>query len=207
MTGNALGPTRGQMSWLVGSVLVFGVAAVGLPFLFGSPERWEYQLVSPSDFSLTDELDRLGKEGWEVVSARRASDGSSDSPSFSYELILKRRRSALAFFVPDAAPARLAEAVAPQPSSPGTEPDYRMIDRQGTDVFAVINGRHAKDAERLRQFGGNLCGSLKTCTVRFWSEQPSGSLTTPLSAAHANTQRAEYTQTSGPKDGRVSLLR
>lgn len=72
----------------------------------------------------------------------------------------------------------------------------RTLDRQGSNVFV-----------RLRQFAGSLCGSMKPCTVRFWSEQLSGAFTMPLSAAHERTQLAEYTHTDGPRNGRVSPLR
>ena len=81
------------MAWLLFLVFALGTAAVGLPFIFGVPDRWEYQIISPSDLRLTDELDRAGREGWEVISARRAMSGSDAA----YELILKRRRSAFAF--------------------------------------------------------------------------------------------------------------
>ncbi len=87
------------------------------------------------------------------------------------------------------------------------EADYRMLDRQGNNVFALIKDRYAKDTVRLRQFAGTLCGSMKPCTVRFWSEQPSGAFTTPLSDAHERTQLAEYRHTGGPSDAHVSLMR
>lgn len=55
------------------------------------PERWQYTVVAPSDANLKNVLDRAGADGWEVVSARRASNGDSENPTFSYELIMKKR--------------------------------------------------------------------------------------------------------------------
>ena len=49
--------------------------------------RWEYMLESPSDYSFTKTMNNYGEQGWELVSARRASDSSS---SMSYECIFKR---------------------------------------------------------------------------------------------------------------------
>jgi hypothetical protein len=54
-------------------------------------EHWEYTVVTVPDESFTRQMDALGSDGWELVSARRASDGSTYSPTFSYEMILKRR--------------------------------------------------------------------------------------------------------------------
>lgn len=51
---------------------------------------WEYRLESPRDDSFKSELDRLGKEGWELVFARRAKGSGLDG--FVYEMIFKRRR-------------------------------------------------------------------------------------------------------------------
>lgn len=48
--------------------------------------KWEYKVQSVSDLAFETEANALGKEGWQVVSARRA--GSSGS--FSYEFVLMR---------------------------------------------------------------------------------------------------------------------
>jgi hypothetical protein len=58
----------------------------------GSPaasQVWEYKVTSINDTSFTDEMNELGKEGWELVFARRARD---DFGSFRYEIIAKRPR-------------------------------------------------------------------------------------------------------------------
>lgn len=52
------------------------------------PQKWEYMIVSPEDAEFTKAMDRLGADGWELVSARRATSGSGGDAS--YEMILKR---------------------------------------------------------------------------------------------------------------------
>jgi hypothetical protein len=47
---------------------------------------WEYVIDSPGDEVLEERLESLGKAGWELVSARRA----TDKYSASYEMIFKR---------------------------------------------------------------------------------------------------------------------
>lgn len=50
-------------------------------------EQWEYLIESPSDLMFNYTMDRLGKEGWELVTARRATGGYDDA---QYECIFKR---------------------------------------------------------------------------------------------------------------------
>ena len=52
--------------------------------------RWEYRIEDVPDRSFNDEMNKMGEEGWELVFARRASDGSEYHPTMSYEMILKR---------------------------------------------------------------------------------------------------------------------
>ena len=49
--------------------------------------------VSPQDEKLHSDMDRYGAFGWEVISARRTSDGNRENPTMSYEFLMKRRRS------------------------------------------------------------------------------------------------------------------
>jgi hypothetical protein len=51
--------------------------------------QWEYRTVVIRDAGFDDEMNRHGRDGWELASARRASEGIG---VFSYEVILKRRR-------------------------------------------------------------------------------------------------------------------
>ena len=74
-------------------VVVIALLAVGLP---EEPEAattaqasWEYKIVSPDDAFFDTEMNLMGKQGWELVTARRAS-GPLDS--VSYEMIFKRPR-------------------------------------------------------------------------------------------------------------------
>ena len=63
--------------------LVFIVMIFAANYLF---YNWEYKVVAPSDFSLDRELNQLGEDGWELVSARRATSYSTAK----YEMIFKR---------------------------------------------------------------------------------------------------------------------
>jgi hypothetical protein len=51
--------------------------------------RWEYKLESPYDWNFDTRMRELGNDGWELVSARRAT--SSGSSLAQYEMIFKRR--------------------------------------------------------------------------------------------------------------------
>jgi hypothetical protein len=57
-----------------------------------APIQWEYKIESLPDRSFDQRINAMGKDGWELVFARRASDGSDYSPTFSYEMIFKRPR-------------------------------------------------------------------------------------------------------------------
>ena len=64
------------------------------PFLhtvpISPPPAWEYRIETIRDVGFTRQMNEIGAEGWEVVFARRASDGSEYHPTFSYEVIFKR---------------------------------------------------------------------------------------------------------------------
>jgi len=55
-----------------------------------APVQWEYKIESFPDRSFDQRINAMGKDGWELVFARRASDGADYSPTFSYEMIFKR---------------------------------------------------------------------------------------------------------------------
>lgn len=71
-------------------------AAVVLVALWAVPAfffpKYEYMIKAINDTTFTAEMDAIGSKGWEVVSSRRASDGSERNPTFSYEIIFKRRK-------------------------------------------------------------------------------------------------------------------
>ena len=49
--------------------------------------NYEYQIVSYGDEDVIDALDKLGRDGWQVISARRAID---DSDNNVYEFIMMK---------------------------------------------------------------------------------------------------------------------
>ena len=51
------------------------------------PQRWEYAVVAVSDYSFTEDMNKIGSQGWEVVSARRA---AGQYETAKYEMIFKR---------------------------------------------------------------------------------------------------------------------
>src|SRR5258708_7129671 len=58
--------------------------------LESAAQRWEYLIGSIPDDEFRGQMDKLGNERWEMIFARRASDGSDYKPKMSYELIFKR---------------------------------------------------------------------------------------------------------------------
>lgn len=55
-----------------------------------APVQWEYKIESFPDRSFDQKINAMGRDGWELVFARRASDGSDYAPTFSYEMIFRR---------------------------------------------------------------------------------------------------------------------
>ncbi|BAQ63915.1 hypothetical protein [Geminocystis sp. NIES-3709] len=55
-----------------------------------SPEKYEYQVVSPSDYVFDEEMNKYGQLGWKATDCRRAT--SSFSSSASYECIMIRKK-------------------------------------------------------------------------------------------------------------------
>ena len=51
---------------------------------------WEYKIVSVPDLTFTETMDQIGGDRWELVSARRAKDSTTDD--FSYECIFRRTK-------------------------------------------------------------------------------------------------------------------
>ena len=88
-------PSRGQLSWLI-TLLVLVVACMGVVIgvlINGQnateTQKWEYKIEAPEDVLFEIKVNELGREGWELVSARRAT-GSGYGDSASYEMIFKR---------------------------------------------------------------------------------------------------------------------
>lgn len=57
---------------------------------YKSSVKWEYSVHSVEDSKFEEEMRLIGAQGWEAVSARRASDGNRENAVFRYEIIFKR---------------------------------------------------------------------------------------------------------------------
>jgi hypothetical protein len=75
------------------AILVFVIVSITIAFLGCTQAqppkdiKWEYKITSIPDANFTQDINKLGDEGWELVFARRASGGGGE---FSYEMIFKR---------------------------------------------------------------------------------------------------------------------
>jgi hypothetical protein len=82
-------------SAFIANVLTLGAVGavtywVILPQINKQPlPSWEYKIVAPDDLTIKEQLNIYGIEGWEIVSARRATN--SETSTASYEIILKRK--------------------------------------------------------------------------------------------------------------------
>ncbi len=74
------------------ALLLLGTLGVQVVSVFQRRNAWEYMITSPSDIDFQRSLDNHGKNGWELVTARRASNSNSLTIKFSYECIFKRRK-------------------------------------------------------------------------------------------------------------------
>jgi hypothetical protein len=84
--------SRAQLTLLVAliaALLLFHVVTWVIDH--ASPTRWEYKIEAPSDRVFETEIDRLGADGWELVTARRVAPDDG-GPGAKYELIFKRLR-------------------------------------------------------------------------------------------------------------------
>ena len=55
-------------------------------------QEWEYDVIAIDDLKWDTDGKLMGLQGWEVVSARRASDGAG---TMSYEMLIKRPKLVL----------------------------------------------------------------------------------------------------------------
>lgn len=80
------GATSAQAAIII--ILLSFLVVIPIATNRSSPQaKWEYKISSPIDSSLDRELKELGADGWELVTARRA---TSDYGTASYEMIFKR---------------------------------------------------------------------------------------------------------------------
>jgi len=87
------GVTSGQATAII-VILVLGFFV--FPFfrsvfnLVMPAQQWEYRIVAVPDSLFDYKMKELGTQGWELVIARRASEGSTYTTTFSYEMVFKR---------------------------------------------------------------------------------------------------------------------
>ncbi len=78
--------------------------------------KWEYYVGAVPDRAFIPAMDALGADGWELVTARRASTEDPSGREFRYEVIMKRRVSFRNPRTPDID--KVVERALAQPSSP-----------------------------------------------------------------------------------------
>lgn len=78
--------------WIIAALLALLNFISALPVL--APSRaaptYEYRVEGFKDQEFREDLDRMGRGGWELVFARRALDGTGDNREGIYEVIFKR---------------------------------------------------------------------------------------------------------------------
>ena len=78
----------------INTAIFLGILLVLIANLFATSRPrttiWEYTIASIDDNVFDDEMQRLGAEGWELASSRRAISGKGESSKGLYELIFKR---------------------------------------------------------------------------------------------------------------------
>ena len=60
------------------------------PVAVKSATHWEYMIEAIPDGSFEESINKLGAQGWELVSARRATSSVGENTEYSYEMIFKR---------------------------------------------------------------------------------------------------------------------
>ena len=76
-------------AFLLAAILVLEFAQLRAATRAWSQPRWEYEVFSIDDGEWGTKAQDLGASGWEIVTARRASDSDG---TVAYECIAKRRR-------------------------------------------------------------------------------------------------------------------
>lgn len=69
-------------------LIAFPLFGGSLSFLSIIPKTYQYTITTTPDLELNEKLDFMGENGWEMVSARRAS--IDDNMTMAYEIIWKR---------------------------------------------------------------------------------------------------------------------
>lgn len=90
------GGTGAGMGVVALLVLIAGLQVLGMVLrhtVQGPRGRWEHKVSSASDQKFDSHFDELGKEGWQIVTCRRAMASSGSTREYRYECALKRRAS------------------------------------------------------------------------------------------------------------------
>lgn len=69
-------------------LIVTGLLAALIVRTYRTP-HYEFMVQDVPDVGFADTMNGLGQQGWHLVSARRASEGT-DSDTFNYEVIMER---------------------------------------------------------------------------------------------------------------------
>ena len=129
-----------QLTVLIVLAVLILAALLFLVFRAARTPEWRYMVIAPPDQMLEGELNRVGAEGWEIVSARRATSGSGDYASAAYELILKRPGVD--------ATAKIAATQASDPTLAAMRSDLRnLITAQ--EAYFADNVTYARDISKL----------------------------------------------------------
>jgi hypothetical protein len=76
--------------WQPALLAMLVVTQIAALFILSRQPKFEYRIESPNDSAFDSEMNGYGSQGWELVSARRAT--SSNGGPASYEVILRRAK-------------------------------------------------------------------------------------------------------------------
>jgi hypothetical protein len=83
-------PSRNQTDVII--ILLAAIFLLSGWTAFSQRTTWEYKIVAPSDLTIDTRINALGKDGWELVSARRATSSLGGESTAAYEMIFRRRK-------------------------------------------------------------------------------------------------------------------
>jgi len=91
-TTDGNGPSSSHCKYVIIIIILLGLIAFANLWNQIKPRgQWEYLVQGIPDERVVADLNSIGRQGWEIVSARRAISGPAEKPTFvGYELILKR---------------------------------------------------------------------------------------------------------------------
>ena len=81
--------------FVIGNAIAFIIIVIWLtisPLSLSRKVVWEYKIEAISDIVFDWRMQEIGKEGWELVSARRAITGEGEASRGIYECIFSRKK-------------------------------------------------------------------------------------------------------------------